>query len=94
MQCNSSYQVGLKIYLQINYITHLKYFQEQEKICIKKAQPRWLCFIYVYFLFILRIDVNVSIFEGHTVWHESAFEQPAEKCFLYSFKSCEDSFAD
>ena len=31
------------------------------------------------------IDVIVSIFAGHTVWQDKAFEQPAPKCLLYSF---------
>ena len=37
--------------------------------------------ILVYGIFI--IEVSVSISAGHTLWHESAFEQPAAKCFLY-----------
>jgi hypothetical protein len=31
------------------------------------------------------IEVSVSIFMGHTLWQESAFEHPAPKCVLYSF---------
>ena len=38
----------------------------------------------IYFLFILKIEVMVSIPAGHTLWQDSAFEQPAPKCSLYS----------
>ena len=47
-----------------------------------------------YFLFIFIIDVIVSMPTGQTVWQESAFEQPAPKCVLYSFTAFVGASAD